>query len=114
MIAPVSATKLAVDGLGAFLNWTDDFRSEGLITAPLIGILVTMVEPRTRVTREVLDALRGSDLPLFETTIPRRVAAEDQVGDRLVMGDEAANTDLDQAYQAFVNEVLARTGGNRG
>jgi chromosome partitioning protein len=114
MIAPVSATKLAIGGLGAFLNWTDDFRSEGLITAPLIGILVTMVEPRTRVTREVLDALRGSDLPLFETTIPRRVAAEDQVGDRLVMGDEAANTDLDQAYQAFVNEVLARTGGNRG
>lgn len=114
MIAPVSATKLAVGGLGAFLSWTDDFRSEGLITAPLIGILVTMVEPRTRVTREVLDALRGSDLPLFETTIPRRVAAEDQVGDRLVMGDEAVNTDLDQAYQAFVNEVLARTGGSRG
>jgi chromosome partitioning protein len=114
MIAPVSATKLAIGGLGAFLGWTDDFRSEGLITAPLIGILVTMVEPRTRVTREVLDALRGSDLPLFKTTIPRRVAAEDQVGDRLVTGDEEANADLDQAYQAFVNEVLTRTGGNRG
>ena len=35
LIAPVSATKLAMGGLGAFLGWTDDFRTEGLITAPL-------------------------------------------------------------------------------
>jgi chromosome partitioning protein len=114
LIAPVSATKLAVGGLGAFLNWTDDFRSEGLLTAPLLGILITMVDSRTRVTREVIDALRGSDLPIFDTAIPRRVAAEDQVGDRLVAGDEGANSDLSAAYQAFVQEVLARTGANRG
>lgn len=114
LIAPVSATKLALGGLGAFLSWTDDFRSEGLITAPLLGILVTMVDSRTRVTREVLDALRGSDLPIFDTTIPRRVAAEDQVGDRLVTGDEEANPELAGTYQAFVQEVLALTGGTRG
>jgi len=64
VIAPVSATKLAVGGLGAFLAWTDDFWTEGLITAPLLGILVTMVDQRTRVTREAMDALRGSGLPL--------------------------------------------------
>lgn len=114
VIAPVSATKLAVGGLGAFLSWTDDFRSEGVITAPLLGILVTMVDSRTRVAREVLDALGDSDLPMFETTIPRRVAAEDQVGDRLVVGDEEANPDLAAAYQAFVDEVIARSGVTRG
>ncbi len=114
VIAPVSATKLAVGGLGAFLSWTDDFRSEGVITAPLLGILVTMVDSRTRVAREVLDALGDSDLPLFETTIPRRVAAEDQVGDRLVVGDEESNPDLAAAYQAFVDEVIARSGVTRG
>ncbi len=114
VIAPVSATKLAVGGLGAFLSWTDDFRSEGVITAPLLGILVTMVDSRTRVAREVLDALGGSDLPIFETTIPRRVAAEDQVGDRLVVGDEEANPDLAAAYQGFVDEVIARSGVTRG
>lgn len=114
VIAPVSATKLAIGGLGAFLSWTDDFRSEGLITAPLLGILVTMVDSRTRVAREVLEALRGSDLPLFEITIPRRIAAEDQVGDRLVTGDNEANSDLASAYESFSQEVLARTGGNHG
>jgi chromosome partitioning protein len=114
VIAPVSATKLAVGGLGAFLSWTDDFRSEGVITAPLLGVLVTMVDSRTRVAREVLDALGASDLPMFEATIPRRVAAEDQVGDRLVVGDEEANPDLAAAYQAFVDEVIARSGVTRG
>jgi chromosome partitioning protein len=114
VIAPVSATKLAIGGLGAFLSWTDDFRGEGVITAPLLGILVTMVESRTRVAREVLDALGDSDLPLFDTTIPRRVAAEDQVGDRLVVGDDEANADLAAAYQGFVDEVITRTGVTRG
>lgn len=108
VIAPVSATKLAVGGLGAFLRWTDEFRAEGLITAPLLGVLITMADQRTRVTREVVEALRGSDLPIFDTVIPRRVAAEDQVGDRLVSGDPTANPDLAGAYADFTREVLDR------
>lgn len=62
VIAPVSATKLAVGGLGAFLAWTDDFRAEGLITAPLLGVLVTMLDQRTRVGREVMEALGASQI----------------------------------------------------
>lgn len=112
LIAPVSATKLAMGGLGAFLGWTDDFRTEGLITAPLLGVLITMTDSRTRITREVVEALQESDLPLFETTIPRRVAAEDQVADRLVVGDQAANADLSTAYSGLVKEVLDRMRDN--
>jgi len=114
LITPVSATRLAMGGLGAFLGWTEEFRDEGLITAPLLGVLITMTDPRTRVTREVAEALRDSDLPLFDVTIPRRVAAEDQVGDRLVVGDAAANADLSDAYSRLVNEVLDRTGVRHG
>jgi len=114
LIAPVSATKLAVGGLGAFLGWTDDFRAEGLITAPLLGVLVTMAEQRTRVSREVTEALTSSDLPIFDTVIPRRVAAEDQVGSRLVVGDPEANADLNDAYQRFTGEVIERAGLKRG
>lgn len=114
LISPVSATRLAMGGLGAFLGWTDEFRDEGLITAPLLGVLITMTDSRTRVTREVAEALRESDLPMFEVTIPRRVAAEDQVGDRLVVGDATANPDLSEAYSQLVKEVLDRTGVRRG
>ena len=114
LIAPVSATKLAIGGLGAFLDWTDQYRAEGLITASLVGVLVTMVDGRTRVAREVLDALAQSELPVFATSIPRRTAAEDQVGDRLVVGDAAANSDLASAYEAFTREVVTATGLVRG
>ncbi len=114
VLAPVSATQLAVGGLGAFLGWTDDFRAEGVITAPLLGVLVTMTDSRTRVTREVLDALQASGLPLFATTIPRRIAAEDQVSDRLVTGDPGAHPDLSKAYQHLTDEVVERMGLRRG
>lgn len=113
IVAPVSATKLAVGGLGAFLGWTDDFRVEGLITAPLLGVLLTMADQRTRVTREVREALGASGLPMFDTVIPRRTAAEDQVGDRLVAGDDGSHPDLGDAYIHFTEEVLTRTGGMR-
>lgn len=114
VVAPVGATKLAVGGLGAFLGWTDDFRSEGLIAAPLLGILITVADQRTRVSKEVIDALEASDLPVFETITPRRIAAEDQVGDRLVLSDKGANPDLARAYAAFTQEVIGRTGARRG
>ena len=110
IIAPVSATKLALGGLGAFLQWTEDFRREDVITAPLLGVLVTMVEWRTRVSREVLDALRESGLPLFNVTIPRRIAAEDNVSERLVAGDQGANVPISEAYLSLAKEVVARTG----
>lgn len=108
IIAPMSATKLAVNGLGAFLGWTDDFRAEGVIHATLAGVLVTMVDTRTRVAREVIDALGASELPVFTTTIPKRIAAEDQVGSRLVAGDPGASGDLATAYDAFTDEVIAQ------
>ncbi len=108
IIAPMSATKLAINGLGAFLGWTDDFRNEGVIHAPLVGVLVTMVDGRLRVAREVLDALGTSDLPVFDTAIPKRAAAEDQVGERLVAGDPGTSGDLGKAYDSFTDEVVAR------
>ncbi len=108
IIAPMSATKLAINGLGAFLRWTDDFRSEGVVQAPLVGVLVTMVDGRLRITREVLDTLASSGLPVFDTTIPKRAAAEDQVGERLVTGDPGASGDLATAYDTFTNEVVTR------
>ncbi len=110
IVTPVSATRLAVAGLGAFLAWTEDFRQEGLITAPLLGVLVTMVDDRTRVAREVLEDLAAAGLPLFEHSIPRRIAAEDQVGSRTVAGDPDANPDLSAAYDQVVDAVLDRAG----
>jgi len=115
IIAPVNPERLAVNGLGTFLAWIDDFRREDVITAPLLGVLVTKADlgadgqPRTRVGRESLEALQASGLPLFKTMIPRRVGVEDQVGERLVVGDRGAAPAVAGAYEQFVGEVLALT-----
>lgn len=114
IIAPVSAKKLSMAGLGAFLRWTDDFRAEGLITAPLLGVLITMVADRTRVAKEVIDTLGRSELPVFDVSIPYRIGAEDQVADRLVAGDPGSNPAIAEAYEAFTQAVIDRTGDTRG
>jgi chromosome partitioning protein len=109
IVAPVSATRLGMRGLGAFIGWTQQFQAEGVITAQILGVLVTMFDSRTRVSRDVLSALREAELHVFEAIIPRRVAAEDQVSERLVVGDPGAEDAIGQAYAAFVREVIDRT-----
>jgi hypothetical protein len=46
---------------------------------PKEDYVVTMVDDRTRVSREVIETLQASDLPVFSTPIPYRIGAEDQV-----------------------------------
>ena len=114
IITPVSAKQLSMSGLGKFLSWTDDLRVDGLITAPLLGVLATMVDGTTNVSRGVVEALRESGLPMFTSTIPHRIGAEDQVSQRIVVGDKGTNRDLDEAYEALVTEVLDRMEAERG
>jgi chromosome partitioning protein len=114
IISPVSAKKLSLKGFGAFMRWTDTFRAEGLITAPLLAVLATMVDDRTRVSREVVAALRAAELPVFESVIPYRVGAEDQVAGRLVVGDPHMHPDIDAAYRGVVTELIERLGLRRG
>lgn len=114
ILTPVSATKLAVAGLGAFLGWTEDIRAAGAVTAPLLGVVVTMVDQRTRIGREVVETLTASALPVFAACIPRRTAAEDQVGARMVAGDPGANEVLTKAYFDLTDELLTRIGAHRG
>jgi len=110
IVAPVTATKLGLGGLGAFLQWVEDYREERVITADLLGVLVTMVDARTRISTEVTTALHAAGLPVFHQRIPRRAAAEDQVGRRLVTGDGEANMVLSMAYDNVTTEVLERLG----
>src|SRR4051812_904790 len=68
IISPVSATRLGVRGLGAFLGWTEQFREEEIVSARLLGVLITMLDTRTLVGREVMHALHSAEgLPVFDT-----------------------------------------------
>lgn len=110
ILVPVSATRWGARGLVKFIQWVEEFRVQDIVTAPLLGVAVTMVDLRTRIGREVVEALRATaSLPLFETLVPKRVGAEDNVGASLVVGDPGADPDLSVAYAHLTREILART-----
>lgn len=116
IIIPVSATVWSTTGLRKFIRWIDAHRDDEVIGAELLGLVATMVIPRTRIGRDVVEEVRKSPYPYFETTIPKRVGAEDAVMDRAVAGEPGVDRKFSEAYLALSDEVAARvaTSAKRG
>jgi len=104
IIIPVSATVWSTTGLRKFIRWIDAHRDDEVIGAELLGLLATMVMSRTRIGRDVVEEVRQSPYPYFETTIPRRIGAEDAVIDRAVAGEPGVDRKFSEAYVAFAHE----------
>jgi chromosome partitioning protein len=108
LIVPTDASRWGRRGVAMFLEWAEGLRAADVLTASLLGILLTKYEETTRISREVRDDLRRGEMPMFETVIPKRVAAERMVADLTVIGDQLADPDLSQAYADFTIEVMQR------
>jgi chromosome partitioning protein len=108
IVIPVSSAVWSTTGLRKFMRWIQMHRDDEVIGARLLGLLATIVPPRTRIGRGVVEEIQSGPLPSFDTYIPRRIAAEDDVFDRLVAGDPRADPDMSRAYLKFTDEVLAR------
>jgi chromosome partitioning protein len=108
LIVPTDATKWGRRGVEMFLEWAEELRRADVLSAELLGIVLTKYESRTQISREVLDDLRRCDWPVFNTVIPKRIAAERMVAEMRVVGDPEADHDLSEAYANFTAEVLER------
>lgn len=113
MIIPTDASKWGRRGVHMFLEWAASLRAHEVLSAELLGILLTKYEPNTVISRETLAALRDDGVPLFETLIPKRTAAERMVSGLFVLGDAEADPDLAQAYAAFTVDVMRRVDEGR-
>lgn len=107
MVVPTDASKWGRRGVNMFLEWSSILRRHQVLSAQLLGVLLTKYEAQTLISRETLNKLKGDGLPLFATTIPKRTAAERMVSDLVVLGDEDADADLAQAYASFTVEVMS-------
>jgi len=107
LIVPTDASKWGRRGVNMFLEWSNELRRHQVMSAQLLGVLLTKYEPQTLISRETLNKLKGDGLPVFSTTIPKRTAAERMVSDLVVLGDADADADLALAYANFTVEVMS-------
>ncbi|MDN5920033.1 MAG: ParA family protein [Pseudonocardia sp.] len=108
IVITVSAAVWSTRGLQKFLRWIEEHQEEDLIEARLLGLVATMVTPKTRIGRKLLDDMEASPLPTFRTWIPRRIRAEDAALDSRVAGDPEMDMSLSLSYQDLTVEVADR------
>ena len=108
LIVPTDASRWGRRGVAMFLEWAEELRHADVLSAELLGVVLTKYEEGTRISREVRDDLRAGPWPMFTTLIPKRVAAERMVAELRVIGDPEADFDLSQAYANLTAEVLDR------
>jgi chromosome partitioning protein len=108
LIVPTDASRWGRRGVAMFLEWAETLRSADVLTADLLGVLLTKYEETTRISREVLADLQASGLPMFQTLIPKRTAAERMVAQLSVIGDSNSDDDLTTKYANFTVEVIDR------
>lgn len=108
IVIPVSATVWSTTGLRKFIRWIDQHRDDEVLTAQLLGLVGTIVQPRTRIGRALLADLASAPWPAFRTYIPRRIGAEDAAMDRAVVGEPGIDLSLSGAYRDLTAEIVAR------
>jgi chromosome partitioning protein len=113
LVVPTDATKWGRRGVNMFFEWSNVLRHHQVMSADVLGVLLTKYEANTRASREVLSGLRDDGAPLFEATIPKRTAAERMISGLHVIGDPEADTDLADAYARFTVEVMTRINEGR-
>jgi chromosome partitioning protein len=109
VIVPVQAEYLALEGLVQFLDTLGLVRRRLNPALELSGVLITMHDERTRLSRDVERELRDhfSEL-VFQTVIPRsvKVAEAPSYGESVIAHSPASRGSA--AYRALASEVARR------
>ena len=107
LIVPMCAQYLSAKGLDLLLGQYADARTlnPGL---EIIGALITMKDPNRSMQGKVVESLReqtGQGLPLFDTIIPRGVAAEEASCNAQSVIAYKPDSKVAQAYMRLAGEV---------
>ncbi|MGH7994977.1 MAG: ParA family protein [Opitutaceae bacterium] len=103
---------LALEGLGQILRSVERLRSAGInATLELGGVVMTMFDGRTNLSRQVVDEVKGH-LPekIFATVIPRTVRLSEAPSfGKTIFAYDASNPGA-AAYRNLAKEVIQRFG----
>ena len=109
LVIPIRAEYLALESLAQFMTWYQELHAEGLATARLCGILLTMVDYRRDATREIVDIIRKHNRRgVFTTEIPQDQRVPESPSHGVPLVSYAPRARSSRAYQQFATELLRR------
>ncbi len=108
VLIPTQAEYYALEGLGQLLNTVSLIQTHLKPNLTVLGCLITMHDPRSRLAGAVLEELR-QHFPgrLFGTTVPRNVRLAEAPSFGKPIADYDARSRGAQAYEALAKELLA-------
>jgi chromosome partitioning protein len=107
VVVPVQCEYYALEGLGRLMNTIELVRSEVNPELELGGIVMTMFDPRTKLSKEVVEETRKHfNEKVFKTIIPRNVRISEAPSYGQPITIYAKRSEGAIAYQALTKEVL--------
>jgi chromosome partitioning protein len=115
VIVPVQCEYLALEGLGLLVRTLDIVRARLNPRLKLIGLVMTMFDPRTNLSTQVVEEV-GRHFPReqFRTVIPRSVRLSEAPSYGETILQYAAGSPGALAYEALAGEVIERVGNGAG
>jgi chromosome partitioning protein len=111
VIVPVQCEFLALQGLGRLVQTLELVRRNLNRKLRLQGLLLTMYDARTNLSRQVADEVRRHFPNTFRAVIPRSVRVSEAPSHGLPMLAYDKNSRAGKAYEALADELLAAIGG---
>ena len=108
VIVPVQCEYLALEGLGQLTNTLQRVRSALFPGLRVRGVILTMFDPRTNLSSDVVKEVR-KHFPneVFRTIVPRSIRLAEAPSYGLPISVYAPSSAGAQAYEALAREVLA-------
>lgn len=111
IILPVQAEFYALEGLGQLLETMKLVRKAMNPTLDLLGVLTTMMDSRTTLSKQVYEEIkRYFPGKVFTATIPRNIRLAEAPSHGLPIGAYDKFSKGARAYKAFSKEVMSRAG----
>ncbi len=113
VLVPVQCEYLALEGLGQLMRTLELVRARMNPSLALVGLVMTMYDPRTNLSMEVVREV-GRHFPeqRFHTVIPRSVRLGEAPSYGETIHQYAPESSGAQAYSALAAELVGRLGRN--
>jgi chromosome partitioning protein len=111
VLIPIQSSYFALEGTDDLLETIDKIKARPNTELQLLGVLVTLFDRRTILSREILEEIRGVFGPLvFDTVISKSVRLEEAPAHQRSIFDHAPRSSGAYEYYRLCEEVLQRAG----